>query len=301
MARGTKLAQQQMDLFAGSTSKSVKPFKIQLLKWVGNKQRFAHEIISYFPHDMRCYYEPFLGSGAVLATLSHDRAIGSDAFEPLIGIFRTLKSDPEALKGWYKERWERFQAAGDRRAEYERVKASYNSSPNSADLVFVSRSCYGGVMRFRKDGYISTPLGAHNPISPESFGRRVDIWYERIAGASFRHADYREPMSEAREGDLVYCDPPYTHSQAILYGGQEFRLSELLKVIEQCKSRGVRVALSIDGTKRSGDFICDLPIPEGLFEREVFVNVGRSMLKRFQMNGESLEEHEVSDRLLLTY
>ncbi len=108
-------------------------------------------------------------------------------------------------------------------------------------------------------------------------------------------------MQKAQAGDLIYCDPPYQHSQSILYGGHEFKLTELFEEIIKCKERGVYVALSIDGTKKSGDFICDLPIPKGLFEEEVFVNVGRSMLKRFQMEGRTLESELVSDRLLLTY
>jgi DNA adenine methylase len=33
-----------------------------------------------------------------------------------------------------------------------------------------------------------------------------------------------------------------------------------------------------------------LPIPSGLFKREVFVNTGRSMFKRFQMDGRTLEK-----------
>lgn len=72
--------------------------------------------------------------------------------------------------------------------------------------------------------------------------------------------------------DLVYCDPPYTHTQAILYDAQEFSLKKLLQVIDRCKRRGVFVALSIDGTKRSGNKICDLPIPDGLFDRELLIN-----------------------------
>jgi DNA adenine methylase len=71
--------------------------------------------------------------------------------------------------------------------------------------------------------------------------------------------------------------------------------------IAQCKARGVFVALSIDGTKRSGDKICDVPIPEKLFETEAMVNCGRSMLRRFQMSGQTLENETVADRLLLTY
>ncbi len=108
-------------------------------------------------------------------------------------------------------------------------------------------------------------------------------------------------MRRAVAGDLVYCDPPYSHSQAILYGAQDFDLSELMDEIAACKARGVYVVLSIDGTKKSGNHYCDIDLPDGLFERELMVNVGRSMLKRFQMGGQSCETEGVSDRLLLTY
>lgn len=111
----------------------------------------------------------------------------------------------------------------------------------------------------------------------------------------------RGVSSKAQAGDLVYCDPPYSYTQSILYGAQDFKLSDLLDTIAKCKRRGVFVALSIDGTKASGRVNCDLPIPDGLFEREVFVHCGRSMLKRFQMNGRTLDREVVHDRLLLTY
>lgn len=108
-------------------------------------------------------------------------------------------------------------------------------------------------------------------------------------------------MQRAKCGDLIYCDPPYVDSQTILYGAQAFDLSQLLEAVDQCKSRGVFIALSIDGTKRSGNKICDVAIPHGLFETEALVNCGRSMLRRFQMAGQTLEAEVVADRLLLTY
>lgn len=291
----------QQLLFGESVTREVKPFKAQLLKWIGNKQRFAHEIASYFPVDYGTYYEPFLGSGAVLATLAPARGAGSDSFAPLIEIWRTLRESPELLKKWYCDRWTRFKA-GEKVEEFERVKASYNRHPNGADLLFLCRSCYGGVVRFRqRDGYCSTPCGIHDPISPESFGARVDDWHHRTEGTTFVRADYRETMATAKAGDLIYCDPPYTHSQAILYGAQSFSLRKLFAIIAECKSRGVCVAVSIDGMKRTGKEVCSLPVPDGLFEREIFVNCGRSMLRRFQMAGETLEQEVVHDRLLLTY
>ncbi len=198
-------------------------------------------------------------------------------------------------------RWE-LMTKGSKVKVYEQVKASYNKNPNGADLLFLTRSCYGGVVRFRKaDGYMSTPCGIHNPISPESFSRRVDEWHKRVSGTTFLQLEFEEAMNMAKPGDLVYCDPPYSYSQAILYGAQAFSLEHLLYIIGKCKARGVYVALSIDGTKRSGNMICNLPIPNGLFEHEILIDTGHSMLKRFQMNGKTLEGEKVSDRLLLTY
>lgn len=277
------------------------PFRTQLLKWVGNKQKQAEAIISHFPKRFGTYYEPFLGSGGVLGVLAPAKAVASDAFLPLVEIWQTLHEDKALLKRQYAERHALIEAMGKKQA-YEQVLARYNAQPNGADLLFLCRTCYGGVVRFRKsDGYMSTPVGAHSPVPPDSFAKRVELWHERTKGTRFVHADFAKVMTAAKRGDLVYCDPPYTDSQAILYGAQAFSLERLLLAITDCKARGVFVALSIDGTKYSGRKLCDVPVPNGLFEREVFVKLGRSMLKRFQMDGRSLENHEVTDRLLLTY
>lgn len=284
-----------------TSSRLTAPFTSQLLKWIGNKQRFAHEIVSYFPEEFGNYFEPFLGSGAVLGTLAPKKGIGSDCFAPLIEIWHTLRENPKKLVRWYGERWQQMMA-GDKGKEYERIKASYNANPNGADLLFLCRSCYGGVVRFRKlDGYMSTPCGIHQPIPPSQFAERVKAWHARTSGTTFFHMPYEDAMKKARPRDLIYCDPPYAHTQAILYGAQEFKLEKLFEVIADCKNRGVYVALSIDGTKKSGKVDCELPVPKDLFEREVFVDCGRSMLKRFQMDGLTLEKEHVSDRLLLTY
>jgi DNA adenine methylase len=275
--------------------------KRQLLKWIGNKQRFAHQIVAYFPAIYGTYYEPFLGSGAVLGTLAPKQAVGSDAFAPLIEIWQTLQADPEMLKAWYAQRWNMLMS-GEKVEQYAAIKAAYNAQPNGADLLFLCRSCYGGVVRFRqRDGYMSTPCGVHKPMPPENFAQRVDEWRSFTKGTTFASTDYQAAMHKAQKGDLIYCDPPYSYSQNILYGAQAFDLQELFSIIAQCKARGVHVALSIDGTKQSGNMLCTIPIPDGLFVREVLINCGRSMLKRFQMDGRTLEQEMVADRLLLTY
>lgn len=275
------------------------PFKTQLLKWVGSKQRVAHLIAAAFPAHA-AYHEPFLGAGGVMGTLAPVRGFGADVFAPLIGIWQALSREPEVLKGWYGTRWHRFQD-GDRRLRYAEILASYNAQPNAADFLFLTRSCYGGVVRFRaRDGHMSTPVGVHPPIAPQAFARRVDVWHARLRGCAFDCMDFAESMARARAGDLIYCDPPYVHTQSIIYGAQAFDLGRLFTAIAEAKARGVHVALSIDGSNRSGARSLPVAMPEGLFAREVAIPLGRSMLRRFQMEGETLEGEAVSDRLLLT-
>lgn len=139
------------------------------------------------------------------------------------------------------------------------------------------------------------------PATTQSFAKRVDIWHQRTKGTRFLHSDFQQLMDMAEPRSIIYCDPPYTHTQAILYGAHRFSLPRLFETISTCKERGVRVALSIDGSKKSGDLLCDIPVPRHLFKREVMVNCGRSMLRRFQRGGETLEDEVVKDRLLLTY
>lgn len=81
-------------------------FSSQLLKWIGNKQRFASEIVSFFPARYGTYHEPFLGSGAVLGTLAPTRAVASDALAPLIEIWEAVARHPDMAKQWYHARWQ---------------------------------------------------------------------------------------------------------------------------------------------------------------------------------------------------
>ena len=227
----------------------VLPFKTQLLKWIGNKQRFAHETVSWFPVSYRNYYEPFPGSGAVLGTWKPKRAFASDIFAPLFEIGQTLHGSPDLLQYWYRGRWNMMQPT-EKFEAYETTKASYNASPNPANLLFHCRSCYGGVVRFRKqDGYMSIPCGIHYPISLESFSQQTDLWRERVKNVIFRKLDYRDAFKDVKKGDLVNCDPPYSGTQSIVYGAQSFNLESLFEAVVRCKSQGAYVALSIDGKK----------------------------------------------------
>lgn len=281
-----------------------------LLKWVGNKRKVANKIISFFPDRFNDYYEPFLGSGAVLIELLEQKNLllpikfnqtwASDSNRYLIDIFNYVKKDPKVIIDYYADNIEHYM--DNKEENYKVIRDRFNHDHNALDFCLLSRTCYGGIIRFRKsDGYMSTPVGPHKPISPASFEQRVSVWHDLIKNTKFENLDYREAIKRAGKDDLIYCDPPYTHSQGILYGAQEFDINDLWHEIALAKKRGAKVALSINGKRESNTKDISVTPPEGLFERIEEVDVGISMVDRLQKSGKQMKNSRVTDYLMLTY
>lgn len=281
-----------------------------LLKWIGNKQRFASTIVANMPTTFNNYYEPFLGSGAVLAELlmqdntslypHFNYAYGSDILPFLIEIFRSIKDNPNEIVEYYSKEISAYYE--NPKKQYEVIRDRFNQNHNAFDFCLLSRTCYSGVIRFRKaDGYMSTPKGPHNPIKPSVFANRVALWSKLIQKADFYTESFEKAMVKPQHGDVVYCDPPYTHSQSIIYGAQDFNINVLWGKIAECKERGVYVMLSINGSRESKKKDISIDIPDGLFERELTVNCGTSMIDRLQNSGKDMIDEVVHDRLLLTW
>lgn len=148
---------------------------------------------------------------------------------------------------------------------------------------------------------MSTPKGPHKPINPDTFSSRVKLWNNLIQRVDFDTMSFDESMDRANAGDVIYCDPPYTHSQGIIYGAQSFDINHLFEKIDECKNRGVYVMLSINGTRESNKKNISVTPPDGLFKREIFVNCGTSMIDRLQNAGQTMQDEIVYDKLMLTW
>jgi len=266
----------------------------QLLKWVGNKQKFAEIIVQKIPNKFNRYIEPFLGTGAILGTIKPKSGISGDLLKPLIDLWIIVKEDPETLSLKYRSFHDVYKR--DRKKAYNDSINRYNKDPNPFDLLFISRSCYGGVMRFTMQGTISTPIGPHNIISPITFDKRVYLWHKAIQNTRFYCQDFKNTMKLAEEGDIVYCDPPYYYGQSILYGAQKFDFEKLWDAIEDCKSRGVKVLLSFDGKAKQG-----VEVRKNLFERYCPIDRGFCMLNRFKRKGLDMNGFKIHDWLFTTW
>lgn len=128
-----------------------------LIKWTGSKRRIADSIISKFPDQVETYYEPFLGGAHVLIEsirsnhFQANRYIGSDICEPLIEIYKLLRDQPLRLYESYKNHWNTFQNDPE---HYYQVRESFNESKSPLDFLFLTRTCYNGLIRFNGSGEI---------------------------------------------------------------------------------------------------------------------------------------------------
>jgi DNA adenine methylase len=278
---------------------SRKPPRHQILKWIGNKQRFAEMITDHLPRRYNRYIEPFVGTGAVLAAMQPDQGLASDTLNPLIEFWHLVQRDPEELASHYESCWEVLDARG--KDGFKEILTRYNNDPNPGDLLALSRSCYGGVVRFTLQGTMSTPMGPHRPIAPDLLRERLSVWQDRVRNTKFICQDYAKTLKKAGEGDVVYCDPPYAYSQSILYGAHGFSLDSLWESIRAASDRGANVALSLNGNRKNGARQLSTVIPEGIFVRELVVDRGGCMLRRFQSAGKSMDDEKVADRLLFTW
>jgi DNA adenine methylase len=150
-------------------------------------------------------------------------------------------------------------------------------------------------------GTMSTPMGPHRPLAPDLLRERLLLWQDRVRNTEFVCQDYAVTIARAGAGDVVYCDPPYAYSQSILYGAHSFSLESLWTSIREAVDRGALVALSLNGHRKNGARQLSTVIPDGIFTRELVVDRGGCMLRRFQSVGQTMDGEKVADRLLFSW
>lgn len=267
-----------------------------ILKWIWSKYKHAKHILPYLPQNYNTFIEPFLGSWAILWHVAPKKWIAWDIMHPLIDFWNYLKNNPEELLLHYK----RNISYQDKKVNYEAIKANFNEKPNWLDMLMLSRLCYWWIIRFTKNGKMSTPVWPHEPISADTFEKRLRDRNARIKNTDFYNKDFEEIIEMAWDWDLVYCDPPYVDSQTIIYWAQAFNLMRLLVCLKKAKDRWAFIMLSIDWKKRSWKHNIEIDSIDWLFNREVFIDCGISMLNRLQRDWLTMEWEQVHDRLLLS-
>ncbi len=257
-----------------------------VIKWSGSKRSQAEEIIKYLPKKFDTYYEPFIGGGSMLYAIAPKKAFCGDICEPLILLWEKIKNQPKELAEAYRVRWERLQNEGY--LVYYSIRDEFNKNKQPEDLLFLSRTCVNGLIRFNSEGKFNNSLHhTRKGIEPKSLAKIIEDWSAHIQGAEFKASDYAETTIDAKRGDLVYLDPPYFHTKGRYYGTIDY--DRFLGYLENLNKRSVKFMLSFDGIRGEENYLVELP--KELYKRHEMIPSGNSSFKKV-MDKQSLKVYE---------
>lgn len=178
-----------------------------ILKWAGNKTSIMPELVKHLPIGSRLV-EPFAGSCAVMMATDYPSYLIADINPDLINMYQQIKEDPEFFimiaLGFFKQNSE---------DDFRRIRHGFNYGKSSgkvwraAAFLYLNRHCYRGLCRYNKSGGFNVPYGNYKkPYFPHA---EILAFAEKAARATFICASYEETLTLLRDGDVVYCDPPY--------------------------------------------------------------------------------------------
>jgi DNA adenine methylase len=255
----------------GRSSKKLAP----VIKWSGSKGSQSTFIVGLFPAEYRTYYEPFVGSGAILYSARPGKAVAGDICAPLIALWKTIQTEPQKLIDHYTLNWNRLKNEGY--LVYYEVRDRFNQDQDPRDLFFLSRTCVNGLIRFNRKGEFNNSLHhTRSGIEPTNVAEIILDWGRTLSHIEFRAGDYRETSSDATSADLVYLDPPYFNTKGQYYGRIDY--DKFLEYLDSLNKRNIRFILSYDGTR--GKINYQTPLPSRLYKRKFLVKSGNSPFRK---------------------
>lgn len=246
-----------------------------MIKWSGSKRSQSDKIKSFFPEAFGTYYEPFIGGGSILYALSPEKSICGDICKPLIDLWIEIRDNPVALAEEYRVRWTRLQEEGY--TAYYAIRDEFNREKSPYDLMFLSRTCVNGLIRFNDKGEFNNSLHySRKGINPDTLERIILDWSQHIQNTVFMAEDYAVTTSTAKAGDIVYLDPPYFNTKGMYFGTIDF--DRFLEYLKDLNSRGIKYMLSFDGKRGEEDYT--VALPKDLYKRHEFLPSGNSTFKK---------------------
>ena len=264
-----------------------------VIKWVGGKTQLLKElkeiIIPVLKEDSY-YYEPFCGGAALALDLEHKNTILNDLNSELINMYRVIRDNSEELISELK----RFQNSHNAEFYYhirnlDRTDALSKMSDvvKAARTIYLNKTCFNGLYRVNSKGQFNSPIGR------TSSGKTPDIVQEDLIRemskflktVQFHNGDYRESLVHAKNGDVVFFDPPYDQDESISSEGfvgyqkegwTRENLKELKQLCDELVFRGCKVIISNNDT----EFVRKLFAGYNFREVEVKRSINRDGNKR---------------------
>lgn len=222
--------------------KNLTPF----LKWPGGKRWFTNQLLQIVPQNYNQYFEPFLGGGSAFFALQPREATITDVNDELINLYIVMRDN-------YRELKEHMKTHNDQHCKeyYYKIRSNIpvDKVERAARTLYLNRTCYNGMYRVNLQGYFNVPIGTKTNCvyDIDAFERYAEV----LKRATIYQSDFSNVIQQARQGDLVFVDPPYATGKKqgnfIKYNDHLFRWEDQLRLLNdlvQAKERGVFIILT---------------------------------------------------------
>lgn len=200
---------------------------------------------------------------------------------------------------------------------YYEIRQQYNdyidrneySDKRTIIFYWITRTCFNGLIRYNpKTNHFNASfhVGGRFGITPnelqsvfESWGCVIDSFIKNGGTIEFVNKSYNDVICDAKEGDVVYMDPPYENTTG-MYFCKELDTKYFWNVLSKLNNRKVKWLLSYDGISGNNDLTADVP---NLYVRHEYVNAGHSSFKKLKSKTTKEKKNKdiVKDSLYMNY
>lgn len=240
------------------------------IKCQGKKTKLVShikELYSKLKLDNSVYYEPFMGSGIVGFNIEPERAIFSDNNPYIIKFYNSIKSneiDLDTIRIFLEEEGKKLLESG--KDYYNLVRDRFNKDGNILDFLFLNRCCFNGLMRFNRNGKFNVPYCKKDDKLSSDYIDKIIDQVKKVKELLDRHpdwqficSDWKDIVKDAKEEDIIYCDPPYLGLFSTYYTeydiNNENELQDFLNNI--CNSKWIYSSWK-ENKDKINEFILDL-------------------------------------------
>lgn len=216
------------------------------LKWAGGKRWLVENHFDLINIEFDRYIEPFLGSGAVFFKLAPTSAILSDKNLQLIQVYEAIKQDWQMV---YRHLAQHH--CKHSRGHYYHVRSHRPRSlaRRAAQFIYLNRTCWNGLYRVNLKGEFNVAKGTKSQVVLESDD--FEATARLLSKVRLESEDFEEVLMEARKGDFIFVDPPYTvkhnnnafikYNQCLFSWEDQVRLAECVRA---AKKRGAKLVVT---------------------------------------------------------
>lgn len=181
--------------------------KSKLVDWISSNLQNAE-------YDR--WVEPFMGTGVVAFNIRPERALLCDSNPHLIRFYQAIQNreiTPIIVKQYLIEEGQRLLETNG--SHYYVIRERFNETGNPLDFLFLSRSCFNGMMRFNKKGGFNVPFCKKPNRFAQALITKIVNQVQAVSSIieqgdyEFRCQDFTVTLSELEPNDFVYVDPPY--------------------------------------------------------------------------------------------